>query len=90
MSAEPQSRIARARARAETAKRGLAAAGAVAFLAALVLARASHPGQAAQPASSTGSTPAFEDDEGSQSFDFGSGSIAPSDGFAPSVGTHAS
>jgi hypothetical protein len=86
-------RILEARTRAATAKRAIAAASVVGFLAVFVLARAAHPGHttASQPASSTG-TPATGEssDDSSGGLGFGSGSIAPSQNVAPSVQTHTS
>ena len=80
---ERPSRLGAARRRAGAAKQALAVASAAAFAVALVLARASHPGQAASQSGSAGGTTATRTDDGS--FDLGSGSIAPSAGSAPEV-----
>jgi hypothetical protein len=76
--------------RAAGAKRAFAAASIAGFLAVFVLARVSHPGHAAQPAASTAGASSAESDDGTSSFDFGSGSIAPSAGSAPSAQTQTS
>ncbi len=76
------SRIERARQRAGGAKRALAIASAVAFMAGLLLVRTSHPGKAATKASSaskaTSTSTAESTDSGS--LNLGSGSIAPAAG----------
>jgi len=73
------SRIERARQRAGGAKRALAIASAVAFMAGLLLVRTSHPGKAATKASSaskaTSTSTAESTDSGS--LNLGSGSITP-------------
>jgi hypothetical protein len=51
-----ESRLEPARRRAGTAKRALTGAAAIGFAAALLLARASHPGHTASPASSPSSS----------------------------------
>jgi hypothetical protein len=82
------SRVGAARRRAGLAKRAVAVSSAAAFAVALVLARVSHPGHAAsQGGSTSGATAVATDDDG---FDFGSGSIAPSGGSAPTVQSNGS
>jgi hypothetical protein len=61
----------------------------VAFVATLILARASNPGEAS-PASTSDVPAAVEDDDQDDGLGFGSASIGPSGSEAPSVGTHAS
>jgi hypothetical protein len=81
-----ETRLDSARRRAGTAKRALGGAAAVGFVAALLLARASHPGHVAQPSSGSGSgggsviAPAQSEDDG------GSGSYFT----PPQVSTHVS
>ena len=85
-------RIAEARSRAATVKRAVAVGSLASFLALFMLARAAHPGHttASKPAG-TGVVPATgESDENEGTFGFGSGSIAPSQGVAPSVQTQTS
>jgi len=84
-------RIVEGRSRAAMAKRAIAVVSVAGFLAAFVLARAAHPGHTntSQP-SSPSSSSEQRSDEGDEGFDFGSGSIAPSQNLAPSVQTHTS
>ena len=78
------SRVEQGKGRARHAKEALALGAAVAFAAALGLARASHPGTApASGTTSSSSSITSEQDDGS--FAFGDGSIQPSSGFAPQV-----
>ena len=85
----PESRLAAARGRALGAKQLLAGASVVTFVAALALARASHPGQAATPVgtsdSESSSSTATQSDDDVGGFGYDQGSIAPSTGFAPSA-----
>jgi len=75
-------RIEHARLRAAWAKRAAAGASAAAFLVALLLARASHPGHAGTAASTSSGSAATGDvsDDDGAAFDFGSGSIGPAGG----------
>jgi len=69
-----KTRLDSSRRRAGTAKRALGGASAVGFVAALLLARASHPGHAAQPSGSVSSgegtviAPTQSEDDGSGGF----------------------
>jgi hypothetical protein len=73
------SRIEEARRRALGAKQAAVALAAAGFLAILVLARGSHPGQASTSSSSSGSSGTESGQESSDDgFDFGSGSVASS------------
>jgi hypothetical protein len=75
------SRIEEARRRALGAKQAAVALAAAGFLAVLLLARGSHPGQASTSSSSSGSSGTQAGQESSDGgFDFGSGSVAPSTG----------
>jgi hypothetical protein len=84
-------RIVEARNRAEIAKRAIAVVSVAGFLAVFILAKAAHPGHSAasQPSTSNSSTGQSSEDD-TDGFGFGSGSIAPSQGAAPSVQTHTS
>jgi hypothetical protein len=92
------SRIEEARNRASRAKTALGAGAAVAFAAALGLAWGGHWGHSASNAAvssdSSSSQAASSDDSGTYSGDdngfFGSGSVSPSTGSQPQVGTSAS
>ena len=92
------SRIEAARQRASRAKRALGAGAAVAFAAAAGLAWSSHSGNAASTSSSaSSSSPVSSSDDGSSyssnddgGFSFGSGSVSPSSGSQPQVGTSVS
>jgi hypothetical protein len=79
------SRIEDARRRAARAKKALGTAAAASFLAVAGVASGSHAG-AETTGGTTTDSPAYSND----SFDFGSGSIAPSDGAEPQVGTSVS
>jgi hypothetical protein len=82
------SRIEDARRRASRAKRALGVGAAAGFLAVAGLAYASHPGASATSATSTDdSTVQVQDDS---TFDFGSGSLAPSSGVQPQAQTSVS
>ena len=86
------SRIEEAKHRASRAKTALGAGAAVAFAAAAGLAWSSHSGAAAAPAaavstSDDGSSYYSNNDGG---FDYGSGSVSPSTGSQPQVGTSVS
>jgi len=73
------SRIEEARRRALGAKQAAVALAAAGFLAVLLLARGSHPGQASTSSGSSGSSGTQSGEESSDnSFEFGSGSVAPS------------
>jgi hypothetical protein len=91
MSEQSRSRIDEARARAATVKRRIAAVAGAAFVVALGLAYASHPGDTASASSAgadEGGTFVEQDDD---AFEFGfSDSIAPSVGGAPQVRTSVS
>lgn len=80
------SRIEEARRRALGAKQAATALAAAGFLAVLLLARGSHPGQASTSSGSSGSTGTAGEESSDDSFDFGSGSVAPSTS-APQVQT---
>jgi hypothetical protein len=84
------SRIEAGRRRAEAAKRGVAVVAAAGFVAAVLLARVSHPGQAAT--GSTATTGSSSADEGTEDggFSFDQGSFGPSTSAAPQVQTHVS
>ena len=85
------SRIEHARRKSADAKRRLAVAAGVSFLAAALLAWVSHAG--AQPASgaSSGSSPgAGGEVQPTDDFDFGAGLLIPPGSSAPSTGTHVS
>ena len=72
-------RIEAARRRASGAKQIAVAAAAAGFLATLLLARASHPGQAAtSPSSRAGSQSRIQSSSSDDTFDYGSASVAPS------------
>jgi hypothetical protein len=91
MTAEPrQSRIAEARRRSAGAKRRLAAAAGASFAAALALAYVSHPGSTGAATTGSANGGGDESTRPAVTFDFGSGSIAPSGGSTPGAGTHAS
>ena len=79
----PNSRIAAARARAESAKTALLAAAVIAFFGAMALERGAHAASSA-PSSNQPATSSDESDDGSGFFD--NGGLAPSQG-APSTGT---
>ena len=85
-----RSRIEGARRRAAAAKQLAAAGAAVGFLGVLLLARASHPGQAASSSGSSGSSRSSSTARSSGAFSFGSGNVAPSTGAAPQTDTHVS
>jgi hypothetical protein len=86
MARQLPSRIDDARRRAARAKRALGTAAAAGFLAVAGVAYAGHAGTKATGAGTTDS-PVYSNDD---SFDFGSGSIAPSGGSQPQVGTSVS
>lgn len=100
MSGHTGSRIAAAKQRTSDAKRTLVVGAVGAFVGAVGLAWASHPGSSASATSGAGDTASVGQDEGAFFFgeddedDFGgfnsSGSIAPSGGAAPQVQTHVS
>lgn len=75
---ETPSRIDEARRRALGAKQAAIALAAAGFLAVLLLARGSHPGQASTSSGSSGSSGTQGQESSDGSFDFGSGSVAPS------------
>ena len=91
MDEQPESRLDAARGRALGVKQLLAGASVVTFVAALALARASHPGQAAAPTqagtgdSDSSSSTSSQSDDDFGGFGYDQGSIAPSTGFAPSA-----
>jgi hypothetical protein len=97
------SRIEEARRRASRAKTALGAGAAATFLAVGALAWVTHPGSSRASQGTTGSSSsgsAVSDDSGSyeeegssyddDGFSYGSGSIAPSGGWQPQVGTSVS
>ena len=90
MSGTGGSRIEQARLRAASAKRVLAWAAAGAFAAAVLLARADHPGTAA-PATQSDEDPAAalveDEDDG---WEWGGSSVAPSTQSTPQAQSHAS
>lgn len=91
MSAEPQqSRIADGRRRSADAKRRLGVAAGASFVAAIALAYVSHPGATGATTSGDAGVGDGESTRPAASFDFGSGSIAPSGGSVAGAGTHAS
>jgi hypothetical protein len=71
-------RIEAARRRASGAKQIAVAVAAAGFLATLLLARVSHPGQAATSSSSGATSQSRSQSSSSDSFDYGSASVAPS------------
>ena len=95
-------RIAEARSRAASVKRAIVLIAVAGFLAVFTLARASHPGgtgstaavqsQTQSPATTLVPVTGENDDGATFGFNFGSGSIAPSQpqSTAPSVQTHTS
>jgi hypothetical protein len=83
MAQQLSSRIEDARRRAARAKRALGTAAAAGFLAVGGVAYAGHAGTKATGVGTTDS-PVYANDD---NFDFGSGSIAPSGGAQPQVGT---
>jgi len=80
-------RIEAARRRAGGAKRMLAAAAAAGFVLTALLARNAHPGHATTTPNTSGGS-VSSDQNGT--FDFGTGSLGPSDGAAPQGSTHVS
>jgi hypothetical protein len=82
------SRIAEARARAASAKTGIAVAAVAAFLGAVVLERASHPGHTRSSSSSSSATAAQDGSGFFQSGDDG-GALAPAQQ-APQLSTGSS
>lgn len=89
MAERPGSRLEPARRRALGAKQVLAWTSAVAFAAALVLARTSHPGttSSSSGASSSSADSTATDEQTNDELEFGydQGSLAPSTGFQPSA-----
>jgi hypothetical protein len=81
-----ETRLDSARRRAGTAKRALGGAAAVGFVAAMLLARVSHPGHAAQPSSGSGSGSGSVIAPVQSESDDGSGGFFTS----PQVSTHVS
>ena len=90
MSEKTGSRIEEARRRTLAAKKSIGAAVLAGFLAAVGLAWVSHPGSAP----SSGTSVSFASDDAApvadKDFDFGSGSIAPSENAVPQVRTSVS
>jgi hypothetical protein len=80
----PPTRVAAARQRVSLTKRALAYGSAAAFVAALLLARAAHPGQPGASSLSPGVTTQTQETEQEDDFGFGTGSVMPSTG-APQV-----
>ncbi len=80
----PPTRVAAARQRVSLTKRALAYGSAAAFVAALLLARAAHPGQPGASSPSPGVTTQTQETEQEDDFGFGTGSVTPSSG-APQV-----
>jgi len=81
-------RIEAARRRAGGAKRALAAAAAAGFVLTALLARNAHPGHATTTPTTNDGSVSTSDPSGT--FDFGTGSLAPSNGTAPQGSTHVS
>ena len=100
MDAPRPSRIEEARRRASRAKTALGAGAATAFLAVGALAWVSHPGSSRTTQSSSGSSSTaasssddstyFGSSDDDSGFNYGSGSITPSGGSQPQVGTSVS
>jgi hypothetical protein len=98
MDAPRPSRIEEARRRASRAKTALGAGAATAFVLVGALAWASHPGSSRTTQSSSDSSSSstassddgYDSDDDGSSFDYGSGSISPSGGSQPQVGTSVS
>lgn len=88
MSERPASRLDGARRRAAAVKRALAVGSLAAFGVAALWAHGSHPGDSAVQSNDNGAVTL--DDRSDQSFGFGSGALAPSDGVAPDTSTHVS
>lgn len=82
---EPVSRIAEARRRAADAKQAALALAAAGFLAVALLARASHPARTHATSGGPGASQSTTQQSSGSSFDFGSGSVEPSDGSQPGV-----
>lgn len=78
------SRIAAARARAESAKTALLAAAVIAFFGAMALERGAHAASTSSPSQPATTSNSDQSDDGSGFFD--NGGLAPSQG-APSTGT---
>ena len=74
------SRIEEARRRLRRAQFGIGACTAAGFALFVFAARAAHPGRSAAAQTVTQQSFPSNDDESSNGFDFGSGSIGPSDG----------
>jgi hypothetical protein len=88
---EGRSRIEEARLRAAGAKQLAVAAAVAGFLVALLLARASHPGQAASSHLTSRSTGSRSDSQDDGSLQFGQSYVAPSaNQGAPEGSTHVS
>ena len=81
---KPVSRIVEARRRAADAKRAALALAAAGFLVVALLAKASHPARAHSTSGGQSGSQSTQQSSGS-SFDFGSGSVSPSDGSQPGV-----
>lgn len=91
MSEGAPSRIEEARQRASVAKQAAAALAAAGFLAAALLARASHPGTPSSSAGSgTGSQPTVRSTEENDDLGLSSGSIGSSSGSTPQAQTSVS
>lgn len=82
---EPVSRIAEARRRAADAKQAALALAAAGFLAVALLAKASHPAHAHTASGGQSASQDTTRQSSGSSFDFGSGSVEPSDGSQPGV-----
>jgi hypothetical protein len=82
---EPGSRIAEARRRAADAKQAAVALAAAGFLAVALLAKASHPAHAHTTSGGQSASQSTTQQSSGNSFDFGSGSVEPSDGSQPGV-----
>jgi hypothetical protein len=82
---EPVSRIADARRRAADAKQAALALAAAGFLAIALLAKESHPAHAHTTSGGQSPSQSTTQRSGGSSFDFGSGSVEPSDGSQPGV-----
>jgi hypothetical protein len=88
--AHPDSRIAEARLRAARVKRTAVAVAVAGFLAIVLLAREGHPATAGSTSGSSTPASSGTSSTGGDSFDFGSGSVVPSDGSDSGFGTQSS
>jgi hypothetical protein len=82
---ESTSRIAEARRRAANSKQAALALAAAGFLAVALLAKASHPARTHATSGGPSASQRTTQQSNGSSFDFGSGSVEPSDGSQPGV-----